>query len=199
MAFQIFDNGLNNIINVHAGTCERSSGRLVVAGNNNVVTIDDGCLFRDALLRIGSNCIVQIGENGNLSKLDLYCLEWANITIGSNVSCTWHSRIYAHEPASIFIGNSCLIASDVLITASDMHTIYDAVTGERINRPQDVTISDHVWLAEGVKVMKGVVIGQDTVIGAGAVVTCSIPSNCVAAGVPARVLRSGTNWRPDLI
>lgn len=39
--------------------------------------------------------------------------------------------------------------------------------------------------------MPGVEIGDDCVIGAGSVVTKSIPSGSIAAGNPARVLRSG--------
>jgi acetyltransferase-like isoleucine patch superfamily enzyme len=197
--FEVSDKGKNNRIEVGSSTREKSSGRLIVQGDNNIVVIEEGCTFREALLRIGSNCSVRIGKSGNLNRLELYCLESARISIGQNASCTWYTRIYAHEPAVITIGKDCLIASEVLITASDMHTIYDMNTGERINGAQDITISDHVWLAAGVNVMKGVSIGENTVIGVGAIVTNSIPNNCVAAGVPARVLRTGTNWRPDLI
>ena len=38
-------------------------------------------------------------------------------------------------------------------------------------------------------VCKGVTIGKNSIIGAGAVVTCDIPANVVAAGNPARVIR----------
>jgi acetyltransferase-like isoleucine patch superfamily enzyme len=40
--------------------------------------------------------------------------------------------------------------------------------------------------------MDGVEIGANTVVGAGAVVTKNLPENVVAAGVPAKVLRSRT-------
>ena len=38
--------------------------------------------------------------------------------------------------------------------------------------------------------MPGVSIGEGSVIGANAVVTHSIPDRCVAAGVPARVIKT---------
>jgi carbonic anhydrase/acetyltransferase-like protein (isoleucine patch superfamily) len=38
--------------------------------------------------------------------------------------------------------------------------------------------------------MPGVKIGDNVVIGVGSIVTKNIPSNCVAAGVPAKIIRS---------
>jgi acetyltransferase-like isoleucine patch superfamily enzyme len=40
-----------------------------------------------------------------------------------------------------------------------------------------------------VTVLKGVTIGQNTIIGANSLVVKSIPSNCVAAGNPCKVIR----------
>lgn len=53
-----------------------------------------------------------------------------------------------------------------------------------------VKIGNNVWFGENVTVCKGVTIGDNVIIGIGSVVTKSIPSNCVAAGVPVRVLGS---------
>lgn len=53
-----------------------------------------------------------------------------------------------------------------------------------------VTIGNNVWLGENVTICKGVKIGDNVIIGIGSVVTKSIPSNSVAAGVPAKVLCS---------
>jgi carbonic anhydrase/acetyltransferase-like protein (isoleucine patch superfamily) len=53
-----------------------------------------------------------------------------------------------------------------------------------------VRICDGCWLGAGVTVLAGVTIGSGTVVAAGAVVTRSLPPFSVAAGVPARVVRS---------
>ncbi|GAB6403782.1 acyltransferase [Pseudomonas sp. MHK4] len=199
MSITVLDSGLNNTISIDSSSNEKSDAKISISGNNNIVTIESGCIFKDALIRVGSNCIIKISKNCKMNKVDIYCVNSAQIKIGEGVSCTFQSKIYAHEPASITIGEKCLIANNVLMMASDMHTIYDIETGDRINQAGDIIIGNHVWLAAGVNVMKGVTIGQDSVIGAGSIVTSVIPNNCVAVGAPARVVRTGTNWRPDLI
>lgn len=51
-----------------------------------------------------------------------------------------------------------------------------------------VTIGSRVWLPNAL-VMPGVTIGSDVVVAAGSVVTSDLPSGCLAAGAPARVIR----------
>ena len=46
-----------------------------------------------------------------------------------------------------------------------------------------------MWFGGGVKVMPGVTIGSNVVIGGGSVVVHDIPSNGLAVGNPARVIR----------
>jgi serine O-acetyltransferase len=56
------------------------------------------------------------------------------------------------------------------------------------NRP---TIGDNVTIGAGAKVLGGINIGDNVTIGANAVVTKSLPDNVVAAGVPAKIIRTG--------
>ena len=56
-----------------------------------------------------------------------------------------------------------------------------------------VSFSPSYWLGGGVIVCPGVKIGCRCVIGAGSVVTHDIPDNSVAAGNPARVIRTATD------
>ena len=49
--------------------------------------------------------------------------------------------------------------------------------------------SKDVWIGRNVCIVPGVSIGEGTVIGANAVVTHNIPDCCIAAGVPAKVIK----------
>jgi serine O-acetyltransferase len=51
------------------------------------------------------------------------------------------------------------------------------------------TIGDNVFIGPGVRIIGGIRVGSNVVLGANAVVIRDIPDNCIAAGVPARVLR----------
>ena len=53
----------------------------------------------------------------------------------------------------------------------------------------DTYIGDYCFLGARCIIMPGVRIGNEVVIGSGAVVTKDIPSNCIAAGNPAKVIR----------
>lgn len=77
---------------------------------------------------------------------------------------------------------------------------YAAELGQNVQIFQGVTIGttrgkegtpkigNNVILFSGARVIGGVTIGDNCVIGAGAVVTKDVPSGCVAAGLPAKVV-----------
>jgi acetyltransferase-like isoleucine patch superfamily enzyme len=94
---------------------------------------------------------------------------------------------------SVVIGRHCLIAAGVTIADYDGHPL-DALSRRSgaTSPPADirgVTIGDDVWIGHRAVILKGVSIGDRAVIGAHAVVTRNVPSDCVVAGNPARVIR----------
>ncbi|MBA2585639.1 MAG: maltose acetyltransferase, partial [Chthoniobacterales bacterium] len=50
-------------------------------------------------------------------------------------------------------------------------------------------IGDNVWIGMNAVILKGVAIGENSVVAAGAVVTKSVPENCVVAGNPAKIVK----------
>jgi acetyltransferase-like isoleucine patch superfamily enzyme len=123
----------------------------------------------------------------------------AQVRIGNDVSSTTPCAISAAEGAVVRIGNDVMFASDNAVRADDGHPIFDVRTGKRVNPSRSITIGNHVWLGAGAAVLGGAKVGDGSVIGYAGVVTRNIPNNCIAVGVPARVVRRHTAWeRPHL-
>ena len=87
----------------------------------------------------------------------------------------------------ITIGESTMIASDVTITDSDWHGIYDRT--DYVATPKEVIIEENVWIGEKAIVLKGSKIGRNSIIGAGSVVSGEVPANVVFAGNPAKEIK----------
>lgn len=87
------------------------------------------------------------------------------------------------------IGAWCLIGPDVLITDNDEYTV-DPERRDDLPPSAPVILEASVWLGARVIVLPGVTIGTGSVVAAKSVVTRAIPSNCLAAGCPARVIRT---------
>jgi acetyltransferase-like isoleucine patch superfamily enzyme len=90
----------------------------------------------------------------------------------------------------IEIGERCMIGPFCYITDHD-HTFargIDPAAGPLIGAP--TRIENRCWIGAHVTILKGVTIGEGSVIGAGSVVTKSVPPNTVAAGNPARVIKT---------
>jgi maltose O-acetyltransferase len=89
----------------------------------------------------------------------------------------------------VVIGNGCQIGDYVSVIDSDFHEINPTTRNQTSGKASPVTIGNNVWLGSRVMVLKGVTIGDNSVIAAMSIVTKSIPSNSIAAGMPAKVIR----------
>ncbi len=108
-----------------------------------------------------------------------------NITIGKNVFINSGCRF--QDWGGITIGDGTLIGHNVVIA-----TINHGLAPEKRhdNIPAPVTIGKNVWIGSNSTILPGVTIGENSVIAAGAVVTKEVPAKVIAAGVPAKVIKS---------
>jgi len=113
-------------------------------------------------------------------------IKGGSITIGDYCLISPGVRISAAQ--SIRIGNNVMFAANVYVSDSDWHGIYNRIRPFRCTKP--VVIENNVWLGERVIVNKGITIGENSVVGAGSVVTKNIPANTIAAGNPARIIKT---------
>ncbi|WP_375431140.1 acyltransferase [uncultured Friedmanniella sp.] len=112
------------------------------------------------------------------------------ITIGKESHIGEHDMIWAgNTSGTVTLGNHCLLAPHVTITASNYGIDQGSIpVMYQPKIEQDVVLGNDVWLGANVVVLAGVTIGDGAVIAAGAVVTKNLPAQCIAAGVPAKVI-----------
>ena len=128
----------------------------------------------------------QFGEGSEI-KPPLRCDYGYRIRVGARTFVNY--GLVALDVASIAIGDDVQIGPNVqLLTPT--HPIDPDARRAKWEAAEPIAIEGNVWLGGGVIVLPGVTIGENTVVGAGSIVTKDLPPNVVAAGNPARVVRS---------
>ena len=126
-------------------------------------------LYRGTIVEIGCGGSVRIGDHAHIQSHCNIKGFLGSTIIGRNVQIAPHCGFSPYEHGM-----------------DDLHT---SIRDQKITSSGDIVLEDDVWLGLNVQVLDGVRIGEGTVVGAGAVVTKSLPSHCIAVGVPARVIR----------
>lgn len=141
------------------------------------------------------------------------------VIIGSNTKIESHSIIGAwnnpiESEAIIRIGDDCTIGEYNHITSTNKITIGDGLlTGRFViisdnnhgslnkegitvrpsKRPLmskgEIIIGNNVWICDKASILSGVHIGDNVIVAANSVVLNDIPSNCVVAGIPAKIVK----------
>jgi lipopolysaccharide O-acetyltransferase len=144
-------------------------------------------LYNSKQIYIGKN--VQIRKGSRIEVVTKFGKS-PKIKIGDDTSIQMYFHCGAME--SVEIGKSVLIAGRVYISDHDHVFNHPSLPPRHCENliAKPVVVGDGVWLGEGVVVLKGVTIGERSVIGANSVVTKDIPPYSIAAGVPAKVIRS---------
>lgn len=173
-----------------------------VKGNDNKIVVGNNTRLNGTSFRIvGNNNIIEFGENVNIGKGCSFWAEGNNIRIyvGNHTTFTQKIHVNAQEDNSqILIGDDCMFSNTIIIRTSDSHPIYNS-DNIRINPAKSINIGEHVWIAPNTKIMKGVTIGSGSIIGSDTIVTKDLPSNILAVGHPAKVVKTGVRWTRESI
>ena len=156
-----------------------------------------------ALVQIGNNCTIMSGAGLNpLSrniKTCIYVGKKATLKLGNDVGIS-SSTLWVKE--SVSIGNSVAIGADCIIMDTDAHNLDWKIRcseetneyGESVDMvtaaSAPIVIEDNVLVGARCILLKGVTIGARSIIGSGSIVTKDIPSDCIAAGNPCKVIKS---------
>jgi acetyltransferase-like isoleucine patch superfamily enzyme len=180
---------------------KKSSGLLFVGRNVKVrhayqVTSGKNLILEDnvSINALSFNGItfgdhVSIARDSILLCTGIISIKGTGINIGNGTGI--NARAYLAGQGGITIGNDVIIGPNVQIF-SENHNFsdLDIKIKEQGFTKKPVTIGNNCWFGAGVTILGGVNIGDGCVIAAGSVVTKSIPSNSVVAGVPAKVIKS---------
>ena len=142
---------------------------------NFIGIVGEDCTFaKPVFLQGGGQRSIRIGNNTRICVIGDYC----HITAINKIS----------------IGDGFLSGRYVYIGDNS----HGGLSWEEANIPPvrrilstkgEVCIGNNVWLGDKVAILAGVHIGNNVIIGANSVVTHNIPSNCIAAGVPAKIIK----------
>ena len=128
---------------------------------------DSFCFYSGCHISVNTNAILEIGSGFANNNVSIDCFR------------------------NIKIGNGVVISTGTMIRDSDNHEI--VYKDYEMSKP--IVIGDHVWIGMGVIILKGVKIGDGSIIAAGAVVNKDVPTNCMVAGVPAKIIKRNITWK----
>ena len=161
------------------------------------VLLEDGSGKED--IRIGDHVDIHgtlYSQNKGLIQLGSY------VRVGRNVQI--------RSASSIIIGDYTIISENTIIADNNTHPVSVTFRKVRSQMPASsemhlwkwsdispVTIGQNVWIGENARICKGVTIGDNAIVAASAVVTKDVPANCIAAGNPARIVKTDLDCIPD--
>ncbi len=125
---------------------------------------------------------------------------------GKNVNFERHARFSRHlsigdysgigkdtyVPDGVTIGKYCMLGPEIVFYTTNHNTDRTDIPmcKQGFKKSCPIVIEDDCWIGRRVIILPGVTIGRGSIIGAGAVVSRSIPPYSIAAGNPARVVKS---------
>ena len=169
--FTISVDGNNNRVEI-ADDCILSDTKITIHGDNNK-------LFIDATARLMGPCVISMHND-------------AALHIGENAGIRGVTFIV--DRAAITIGKLCMFSYNIILRTTDSHRVIGLSDNEVVNTPKSITLGNHVWIGQNATILKGAEIGDDSIVAMGAVVTKGCPPNCIVAGNPAKVVKTGITW-----
>lgn len=192
----VYKDDRNNII---VGTYDNKMLNIEFKGVNNLCILNNPRITNGNVDFQSDDGIMVLNENSDLkgkTRLGLNC----KLIIGKNLALGGSIDFRLAEKTTVEIGDDCMFAQKVLFSTDDTHPIFDVISKERVNKSDDIRVSNHVWIAEGAKILKGNIIEQGSVIGMYSLLSHKrIPNNCIAVGNPVRIVKKNIAWEKNFL
>lgn len=149
------------------------------------------------VISMGINSKLQInGDFGVGQGVKFSLAPNSTLTIGGRAKES-ESAITADTLVMVYkkieIGNDFLCAWNVFISDSDWHQI----SGQKHH--EDVTIGDHVWIANSNNILKGSSIGNNCIVASNSkLINIFFPDNVLIGGIPPKILKTNISWTRDI-
>jgi len=167
-------------------------GQGVVLRHPGKIRIGDGVTIDDLVVldaKGTSNRGIDIGDGVFLGRSTILSCKDGDITLGDQTNLGFHCEVFSGS--TVTVGRHGLFAAYVyLVGGGHEFERGDVAVIDQPRASEGIALGDNVWLGTGAKVLDGVKLGSNVVVGANGVVTSDLPDGAIAAGVPARVLRT---------
>lgn len=127
-----------------------------------------------------------VGKNVTIQP-PIYVDYGSNIYVGDNFYANYDCIFL--DVCEIKIGDNVMFGPRVAIYTAE-HPLDPTIRNTNLEFGRPVTIGNNVWVGGSVTILGGVTIGDNVVVGAGSLVNKDLPSNVIAAGNPARIIRT---------
>jgi len=156
----------------------------------NKINAGKDCVIKSSVdFNLTDNAYLELGNNVIIQDYAWFPLTKPNpkVIIGDDVVIGRYNIIGGKN--LIQIGDHCRFGSFVQVLDTGHGFKKDVLIKDQDAIIGKTIIGKDVWIGVGAKILMGVTIGDGAVIGANAVVTKDIPSNAIAVGVPAEVIK----------
>jgi len=148
--------------------------------------IRDGVILDGNKIHFGRACLVARGVTIGGGRAELGSFECGDFA-------------YIGDNSMVNIADSIVLGDEVIMGMYTMLYTHSLGLSQFEGFPNSVgsiTIGNHVWLPDGTTVLPNVKIGDNVVVSAKSVVGKDLPSGCLAAGNPARVILANEYPKP---
>ncbi|MGF1694164.1 acyltransferase [Vibrio lamellibrachiae] len=139
-------------------------------------------------ISLGKNCRV----SGQTTFSGRPSTNSPQLIVGNNVDIGWQTTIAVGR--TVIIEDNVRIAGRAFLFGYSGHPLdaHRRALGEPDDESQvgDIVLKKDVWLGTNVTIRQGVKIGEGTVVAAGSVVVSDLPPYVIAAGNPAKVVKT---------
>ena len=161
----------------------------IIVNQNANLTIKNNVYLRSNIeIRAHESSNIQISENVRIDRgVRLLSTNNSKLIIGKKTAIGLYSVLNGGD--NITIGDSCLISGFVYIQTSMHNHKKGQFIKEQGYSHAPICIENDVWLGAHSTVLPGCKLESGSIIGSNAVVTTSIKSNEIVAGVPAKKIK----------